>query len=115
MVKSDSLVGSGIYSALGGWFGTGAYKYLQDDAVVERLEQLLSQEDPDMASRMRGLLCQKFPKLEKKVQPKEDYFLPEKPIMQEKRYNTPDLEKTIQQYPIQEIKKQIMQEKGYKT
>lgn len=87
MVKSNSFIGSGVYSTLGGWFGTGAYKCLQHDVIAERLEQLLSQEEPEIQNSIRGLLYEKFPKLEKR-EPKEEY-------------------------PLQEWKRQIMKEKGY--
>lgn len=90
LVKSQSFIGSGVYSTLGGWFGTGAYKCLQDDVIAERLEQLLSQEEPEMATRMRRLLYERFPSLENRTQATEDCS-----------------------YSMQELKRQIMRERGY--
>lgn len=90
MVKSNSLIGSGIYSAIGGIFGTGSYKLLRDDVIAERLEELLSREEPNMQNSIRGLLYEKFPSLEKRTQTKDD-----------------------SSYSLQELKRQIMKEKGH--
>ena len=91
-VKSNSIVGSGFYSGLAGLFVSGAYRFLEDGVLLERLEYLLAQENPELAGRMRNLLCQKIPTLEKRVQTKGE-----------------------ERYSMQELKKQIMEEKGYRV
>lgn len=68
--------------------GQELLNFLREDEVVERLEQLLANENPEVATRVRGLLCKKVPSLEQRTQ-------------------------TEEQYSLQELKKQIMKEKGY--
>lgn len=88
VVWSKSVIESGFYSGLAGLFVMGAYKFLRDNEVVERLENLLGQEKPEVATRIRGLLCKKVPELEQRAQ-------------------------TGEQYSLQKLKRQIMKERGY--
>lgn len=91
LVKSDSFVGSALYSAIAGLSGAEAYKLLDGDSIAERIRQLLAYEDPAIVPAMRNALYEKIPNLEQRMQ------LPQPP-----HYD-----------PMQELKRQIMKEKGY--
>ena len=62
-LTSDSVLGSGFYSALAGLLATGAYRFLDDTRIVQRLERILSEENEETARQARELLRKRFPQL----------------------------------------------------
>jgi len=88
-IKADSMLGGGLYSGLTGLFATGAYRLLNGDVLVERIRQLLANENPETATRIARALCEQVPSLEERTQTGEGAnFIRElkKQLMRERRY-----------------------------
>ena len=90
-IKSNSFIMSGLYSGIGGLCIIEACRLFGNLNVSERLEQLLAGENPEVAEPVRQYLHDKFPDLEQRTQ-------------------TPQ---QVEYHQLQELKKQIMKEKGY--
>lgn len=60
-LNSDSVVGSGFYSGLAGLLAIGACRLLNAERLRDRLEELLSNENPQVAKLAREKLVEFFP------------------------------------------------------
>ncbi|MBU0629178.1 MAG: hypothetical protein KKC75_08375 [Nanoarchaeota archaeon] len=69
VIISDSVVGSSFYSGLATLCFAGAYRCLDDIVLVQRVQQLLGNEDSETAQRIAPMLTERIPDLEKRILP----------------------------------------------